>query len=184
MGWHVTINGKIYPPQSMLSSVQLLSELVQPSETHQSLCKTGQSRDLPPPWKGVGGSFAAGEWEEVTAALPRSVFLFPKLREPHISARQRFPKDTVETRLRGWTDYASGSLPTALALCSCDGCPSTRHQKNGHGAQVSFLGQAPPFWSELCHLLCCIFLCFAQPRLKSAQGAPFFTYIQLISMGF
>lgn len=172
----------------MLSSVQLLSELVQRSETHQSLCKTGQSGDLPPPWKGVGRSFAAGEWEEVTAALPCSVFLFPKLREPHISACQCFPKEKrqgdKETRLRGWTDYASGSLPTALALCSCDGCPSTRHQKNGRGAQVSFLGQAPPFWSELGHLLCCIFSCFAQPRLKSAQGAPFFTYIQLISVGF
>lgn len=42
-----------------------------------------------------------------------------------------FPKDAVEIRLQGLTDYASGSPPT---------CPSNTHQKNGCGAQVSFLG--------------------------------------------
>lgn len=119
-GWHFMINGKIYPPQSTLSSVQLLSELVQRSETYQSLCKTGQSGDPPPPRKGVGRSYAAGEWEGVTTAPPSSVAPFPELGKPCVRVHQRLPKDVVETRLWGWIDYASGSLPTALAFCSCD----------------------------------------------------------------
>lgn len=147
----------------MTSSVQLLSELLQCSETHQSLCKTGWRGDLPPPRKGVGRSFAVGKevkWGGVTTDPPCSVSLFPKLGESCVSACQRFPKDVVETRMWGWTDYASGSRPTALAFCSCDGRLSNTHQTNVHGAQI-FLDPVPPFWSELSHLLCCIFSRFA-----------------------
>jgi len=39
MGWRVMINGNIYSSQSMPSSIPFLSESVQCSETHQSLCK-------------------------------------------------------------------------------------------------------------------------------------------------
>lgn len=141
----------------------------------QSLCKTWQSEDPSPPRKGVRRSFTPGEWEGVTATSPHYVFLFPKLGEPLVSAHQRFPKDTVQRQQQGWTDDASSSLAT---------CLSNTHQKNVHGAQVSFFGQAPPFWSELCHLLCCISSSPAQRRLRSARAAPFFTYIQLISIGF
>jgi len=84
----------------------------------------------------------------------------------------------------GQTMPAATCPQQGAAFCFCEGCPSNTHQKNGCGAQASFLGWEPLLWSELCHLLCCIFSCFAQPRLKSAQAAPFFTDIQLISIGF